>query len=212
MKRSYLAVRLETERLIIRAWSLDDIEAAFALYSDPVVLEFLCMDGVVTREQMTERLRTLCAQREVLADGMGSFAMERKDGGEVIGAILMKQLPRNGEAAAWSAWDYENDPTGHPPLGKIEIGWHQRPEFWGHGYVTEAAREMMRYGFEDLGLSEIWCVLNAKNVRSANVALRLRMCALGVTSDYYDQDLDTYCQTKNDWARYSMESTGPKAT
>jgi len=181
------------------------------MYSDPVVLEYLCMDAVKTKEQQADGLRRLIARHEVLADGMGSFALELKDGGEVVGAILLKQLPKNGESAAWNAWDFENDPIGHPPIAKIEIGWHQRPEFWGKGYVTEAARVMLRYGFEDLGLNEIWCVLNPKNIRSAKVAQRLRMRCLGVTSDYYDQDLDTFCQTKSEWAQCSQENIEPIA-
>lgn len=212
MKLAYGSVRLETQRLVIRAWTPADADAAFAIYSNPEVLEFLCMDGVRTREQMAERLRTLIARREVLADGMGSFALELKDGGEVVGAILLKQLPLNGQAAQWDAWDHIADPLGHPPITKLEVGWHLRREYWGLGYATEAATEILRYGFEDLNLPEIWCVLNEDNLRSANVAQRLGLRSLGITMDYYDRELETFCQTKMEWAQRTRECDEPKTS
>ena len=38
-----------------------------------------------------------------------------------------------------------------------EIGYALSPEFWGLGLIPEAVRELLRYGFEDLGLAAIWC-------------------------------------------------------
>jgi RimJ/RimL family protein N-acetyltransferase len=59
----------------------------------------------------------------------------------------------------------------------IEIGWRLAPEFWGKGYVTEAAEAWLAYGFETLGLDEIVSFAVANNRRSTAVMERLGMSA-----------------------------------
>jgi RimJ/RimL family protein N-acetyltransferase len=49
------------------------------------------------------------------------------------------------------------------------------PDFGGHGYDTEAARAMLRLGFEELGLHRIIARVDERNEPSANVARRLSM-------------------------------------
>ena len=56
--------------------------------------------------------------------------------------------PFIGYVGLWPA-DYV---TGDP---MVEVGWRLAHEHWGHGYVTEAAKEALRFGFEDVGLDEI---------------------------------------------------------
>lgn len=63
------------------------------------------------------------------------------------------------------------------PAGTVEIGWRLAPEFWGHGYVTEAAEAWLAYGFETLGLEEIVSFAVKDNSRSTAVMERLGMVA-----------------------------------
>ena len=63
------------------------------------------------------------------------------------------------------------------PGGTIEIGWRLAPEFWGQGYVTEAAEAWLAYGFETLDLDEIVSFAVAENHRSIAVMKRLGMRA-----------------------------------
>ena len=60
----------------------------------------------------------------------------------------------------------------------IEIGWRLAPEFWGKGYVTETAKRMLKFGFEDLRLDEIVSFAVHNNHRSLSVMQRL-----GITRD-----------------------------
>ncbi|TIT07861.1 MAG: GNAT family N-acetyltransferase, partial [Mesorhizobium sp.] len=55
------------------------------------------------------------------------------------------------------------------PAGTVEMGWRLAPEFWGHGYVTEAAEAWLAYGFETLGLDEIVSFAVRDNSRSTAV-------------------------------------------
>jgi len=59
--------------------------------------------------------------------------------------------------------------------GSTEIGWRLAPEFWGFGYVTEAAQAMLAFGFETLGLTEIVSFAVWNNDRSTAVMRRLGM-------------------------------------
>ncbi len=56
---------------------------------------------------------------------------------------------------------------------EIEIGWRLRPAFWQLGYATEAARAVLRYGFDVVGLDEVLAEIDAENVASIGVAERL---------------------------------------
>ena len=62
-----------------------------------------------------------------------------------------------------------------PEAGTIEIGWRLAPEYWGKGYVTEAAQAWTDFGFEALSLDEIVSFAVWNNVRSTAVMERLGM-------------------------------------
>ncbi|MEU8820920.1 GNAT family N-acetyltransferase [Actinoplanes sp. NPDC048796] len=56
-----------------------------------------------------------------------------------------------------------------------EIGWVFHPGHQGHGYATEAARALVRLGFDELGLHRVWAQLDPRNEASARVCRRLGM-------------------------------------
>ena len=90
--------------------------------------------------------------------GFGLWALERRDNGEFIGFTGLAAVP----------WTAHFTPA-------IEVGWRLAPEAWGHGYATDAAREAVRFGFEDAGLDEIVSFTVPANVRSRSVMERLGM-------------------------------------
>jgi RimJ/RimL family protein N-acetyltransferase len=57
----------------------------------------------------------------------------------------------------------------------VEVGWRLAFEHWGQGYATEAARHVIAYGFETIGLSQIVSFTTRANVRSQAVMQRLGM-------------------------------------
>ena len=90
--------------------------------------------------------------------GFGLWALERRDDGTFIGFTGLAAVP----------WEAHFTPA-------IEVGWRLAPEAWGHGYATEAAREAVRFGFEDAELDEIVSFTVPANVRSRAVMERLGM-------------------------------------
>ncbi len=144
---------LTTERLLLRQWRDDDLDAWAELNADPSVREFF--DGVLTRDQARaslDRFRAAIAGR-----GWGWWAVEVRDTGELVGMAGL-------------------DPVDDGlPFGGVEIGWRLARKAWGQGYATEAARAVLAYGFETLGLPEILAMAAVGNVRSHAVMSRLGM-------------------------------------
>lgn len=60
-----------------------------------------------------------------------------------------------------------------------------RRSYWGKGYATEAAREIIKYGFNVLHLLRIYSVVHPENHASVRVTQRLGMKPMGYTNEYY---------------------------
>ena len=58
---------------------------------------------------------------------------------------------------------------------QVEVGWVFHPDVQGRGYATEAARELLRVGFEEVGVHRVWAQLDAENTASARICERLGM-------------------------------------
>ena len=55
----------------------------------------------------------------------------------------------------------------------MEIGYWIGEPYWGQGLIPEAARALLRHGFEDLGLQAIWGTHNVENTKSSRVMDKL---------------------------------------
>jgi RimJ/RimL family protein N-acetyltransferase len=167
-------VYVETERLIIRDWAVDDAEGNLRLYGDAEVMRFLGGDGKPreTLDEARAAIERLIEVQRTRTGGFGAWAFVEKGSSQPIGTVLLKPLP--------------------PENNEIEIGWHLARDFWGRGYAFEAAREIMRYGLEDLRLDTINAVLFTENRRSWSLAERLGMRHIGKTSSFYNLELELF--------------------
>jgi RimJ/RimL family protein N-acetyltransferase len=170
-----MRVLYETERLIAREWTEDDAKAAFSMYSDPDVTRFLGTGAVETTiDAQREKLRANIQKYKDMNNGQGFWALIEKSSGEIVGSTLLKPLP-------------DSD--------KVEIGWHLRKSAWGKGYATEASLATLRYGFEVLGLDEIYAVAYSENSRSLRVAAKIGMTHIGLQR-YYGRMLETFVKKR----------------
>jgi RimJ/RimL family protein N-acetyltransferase len=147
---------LLTERLVLRRWQESDLEPWAAMNADPQVREHL--GELLTREQSDSSVARF--QAEFDARGFGWFAVEVRQTGEFIGFAGLDEVD-------------EEMPVRDE--GGVEIGWRLARASWGHGYATEAARAVLTFGFDTLGLTEILALTTAGNVRSQAVMRRLGM-------------------------------------
>jgi [ribosomal protein S5]-alanine N-acetyltransferase len=140
-------MRLETDRLIIRPWTMEEADAAFAIYGDSEVMRYVG-DGRPSPDIETMRASLAKLIERDRGKQLGLWALEKRDSGEVIGSGLLKPLPDNSD---------------------IEVGYHLAQKWWGQGYATEAATALVEYGLSNVGLSRIVGVTYPENVASQRV-------------------------------------------
>ncbi|HET7820405.1 MAG TPA: GNAT family N-acetyltransferase [Ornithinibacter sp.] len=143
-----------TERLVLRGWRDDDRAAWAAMNADPEVMRYF--PDTLTREQsdaMLDRIDAALAEQ-----GWGLWALERQDTGEMVGFTGLA-VPRH---------DLPFNPC-------VEVGWRLARSAWGRGFATEAAREALRVGFDEVGLAEVVSMTSVPNTPSRAVMERLAM-------------------------------------
>ncbi|HEX8982432.1 MAG TPA: GNAT family N-acetyltransferase [Ktedonobacterales bacterium] len=194
-----MTIMLETERLRLRRFTYDDIDALVALDSDPEVMRFL-NGGVPTPRALIEsEILPRFLRSYTHGDGFGVFAAIEKATGKFLGWFGFR--PRKGAAA-----------------GEIELGYRLQRVAWGKGYATEGARALIRRGFTDLGVQRVMATTYQDNLPSRRVMERAglrfvrayRMApeelAAEATSfvsadDLWDGDDVEYALTRSDWER-----------
>lgn len=141
---------METERLLLRKWKETDAESLFEYASDPDVGPIA---GWPPHRSIEESLDVI---RNVFGDEC--YAVCEKESGIAIGTI---ELKLNGHTDMTERDD------------ECELGYCLSKSYWGRGYMPEAAIEIIRRGFEDLGMNKIWCGYYDGNRKSARVQEKL---------------------------------------
>lgn len=169
-------MHLETERLVIRDWRLEDAESAFSIYGDPEVMRFV---GTGQPYESLEQTR-LSLRRIILRDAdkpLGFWAVEDKTSGELVGGALLKYLPDHSD---------------------VEVGYHLGRRWWGSGLATEVARALVQYGFEQVGLERIVAVTYPENLASRRVLEKAGLIHMG-SGTYVDIEVETFALERWAW-------------
>lgn len=135
----------ETERLILRKWNATDADSLFKYASDPDVGPIAGWPVHKSVEESAEVIKNVFS-------GTECYAVCEKENGTAIGAI---ELILNGNTDLTTRDD------------ECELGFWLGKPFWGKRYIPEAAQEMLRRSFEDLGMSTVWCAYYDGNRKSA---------------------------------------------
>jgi len=144
----------ESERLVFRSWTQEDKDEFRKLNADQEVMKYF--PDVLSHEEsdlVFDRIRKNMAEK-----GYGLWAVEIKESGDFIGFIGFN----NADFRAFFT-----------PC--IEIAWRLKSEAWGKGFATEGAKRCLRFGFENLGLSEVCSFTSVENTRSEKVMKRIGM-------------------------------------
>ncbi len=134
---------LETERLLLRKFTPEDLDALVELRSDDDVIKYLGGRTLQNPEAIEKRLRFYIDCYEKFGFGMC--------------AIIWRET---GEMFGWS---------GLQPLdgtAEIEVGYGMIKKFWGMGIGYECASAWIRYGFERANLERIVAVASPENTGS----------------------------------------------
>ncbi|GAA2712528.1 GNAT family acetyltransferase [Actinoplanes palleronii] len=152
---------LDTERLTLRHFTLDDADLLIELDSDPAVMRYLTGGEATPPEHYSERgLRNIIAGYERSGGTFGLFAAHEKASGAFIGWFHLR-------------------PDRDGPLDEAELGYRLRQAAWDKGYATEGSRALLAKGFTELGVRRVWADTMVKNDRSRKVMAKVGMTMTG---------------------------------
>ena len=127
-------IRLETERLILRPWTMDALED----FNEYASIDGLGQMAGWTPHKDIEESRTVLS---MFIDGKKTFAIELKESGKVIGSVGIE----------------EPDPDPETEKRGREIGYALHKDYWGQGLVPEAVKRVIAWCFEELQYDYLTC-------------------------------------------------------
>jgi len=144
-------LRLDTERLTIRRLTLDDAELMLAIWTDPAFVRNVADRGVRTLQQAREQLRE-SALGLYETYGYGPYRVALKSDDRPVG--ICGVFRRDG-------------------LDEPDIGYALLPEFYGQGYMIEAASRVLDHARDDLGIARLVAIVQPGNEPSVRLLGKL---------------------------------------
>jgi RimJ/RimL family protein N-acetyltransferase len=141
---------LQTDRLVMRPFVEDDLDAYAAIVAEPEVCRYLGNGDTLDRAGAWRQIAVFLGHAQLR--GYSQEALVERESGTLV-----------GRAGLWQ-------PEGWPGL---EVGWLLAPRVWGRGYATEAGRAWRDYAFRELGAAELVSLIHRDNLPSARVAERI---------------------------------------
>ena len=166
---------VESERLIFRNFTLDDLPMLIEQRSDPEVNKFLGGTKLQNPEALDKRIRFYMSCYD--SHGFGMCAMLWRPTGEMIGSAGLQPLDGTDE---------------------IEVGYSMIREYWGRGIGTEAARAWLEHGFKDHDLNRIVAVAHTDNWASRHIMEKLGM-HYEKTEFHYDAECAFYAISREEF-------------
>jgi len=150
-------IHIETNRLTIRPLVSEDADQFYDIVQQDEVMRYLPEDTM----SLTEVKKII--------DWLGKCYWENKPS-RIIKFTVAIVWKKTGEVIGW---------VGLGPLdfnpSEVEIYYGLTTAYWGRGIATEAARAMLKYGFETIGIKRIVAVTRPENVGSVKVLEKLKM-------------------------------------
>jgi RimJ/RimL family protein N-acetyltransferase len=145
-----LQVFLETDRLVLRRFTMADANDLFDLDGDPEVMNFITGGLPTPREEIENDVLPAFLRYYERGDRYGFWAAVEKSSGEFLGWFHFR--PREG-----------GDPD------EAELGYRLRRSAWGKGYATEGSRALIHNGFAELGVRGVVAETMVVNAASRRV-------------------------------------------
>ena len=145
---------LKTERLFIRPLCMKDLETTYRYQGDKELTRYMMFLPDESIEATKEFIKGIEEEQQGDSQRRFEFVIFKED--EHIGGISVYLENDNNETVG-------------------ELGWIIKKEYWGKGYVTEAAKVLMEFSFHKLGLRKLIAHCDARNKASARVMQKIGM-------------------------------------
>lgn len=143
-------VYLRTERLVLRRFTLDDLDDLEALDADPEVMRYINGGRPTPREELRDDYLPFWLSYYERGDAWGFWAAIDRVSGEFLGWFHLR-------------------PGYHDPPNEPELGYRLRRQVWGVGLATEGSRGLIDKAFGELGACRVYATTMAVNVGSRRV-------------------------------------------
>jgi RimJ/RimL family protein N-acetyltransferase len=143
-------VYLETDRLILRRFTIDDLDAVEALDGDPAVMRYITGGPGTPREELRDEYFPAWLAYYERGDAWGFWAAIERGTGAFLGWFHLRPLPE--------------DPRDEP-----ELGYRLVRSSWGRGYASEGSRALVDKAFAELGARRVHASTMAVNLASRRV-------------------------------------------
>ncbi|MFN6569847.1 GNAT family N-acetyltransferase [Dendronalium sp. ChiSLP03b] len=163
---------IETARLRLRHFTLEEFDVLYRLYSNAEVMRYL---SPRTREQTQASLRKHIQHWQ--ENNFGMWAVIHKDSDKMIGRCGLGFL--------------ENTP-------EVELGYVFDKSYWQMGLATEASIATLKYGFLEVKLDRIVAIAHPQNVASVRVIQKVGM-KYQKNARFYNSDVVYYAVTRKEW-------------
>lgn len=179
---------LETERLVLREITMDDLDWYMEHFSRPEMIEGQGFPGPESREVAEKELHQYIVDLFKNRDGF-RWGVTLKGDPRLIGSLGFYKWVR---------------PSGH----MAETGYDLDREHWGKGVMSEAMRAMIDFGFERMRLTRIEAIVYVSNRNSWGMLERLGfrregiLRSRGVTIDGAIVDDTMYSLVRSDWEKH----------
>ncbi|MGP7818671.1 GNAT family N-acetyltransferase [Niallia sp. 01092] len=177
---------LQTERLILRKITLEDLDDMYAYGSDDDVTKYVTWDTHQTLSDTKGFLQFVLNQYH--NKKVAPLGIEYKESGELIGTV---------DFVWWK-----------PYHRSAEIGYVLSKDYWGRGIMTEAVKELIKFGFEKMDLIRIQARCFTENIGSERVMQKTGMSFEGIMRKGMlikgkHQDLKTYSILREEFIKTS---------
>jgi RimJ/RimL family protein N-acetyltransferase len=143
-------VYLETDRLVLRRITPDDLDDIEALDADPAVMQYITGGLPTPRDELRDDYLPHWLAYYDRGDGYGFWAAIDKASGAFLGWFHLRPEP-------------------HDPPDDPELGYRLRADAWGKGYASEGSAALVRKAFEELGAGRVHASTMLVNVGSWRV-------------------------------------------
>ena len=140
-------LNLETERLLLRRIDENDVEEVFALRGNPETMKYIPRPIVKTKE---DALAHIAMIEDKILNNIGiNWGITIKGNSKIIGIIGHYRISAENHRA--------------------EMGYMSLPETFGNGFISEAIKAVVAYGFEQMNLHSIEAIIDPENIASERV-------------------------------------------
>jgi [ribosomal protein S5]-alanine N-acetyltransferase len=146
--------KIETQRLVLRPFNLEDLDAFSLICADPEVMRFIGNGQPLDKETVRQQMESWITSYEKL--GFGLLALALKENNKLLGFCGLMPQVVDGESY-------------------IELGYRLDRAFWGEGIASEAAKSVRDFAFKQLRLTHLISIIQVDNLASKKVAQNIGM-------------------------------------